>query len=97
MSYLLVGGDGRVGLCNQSSVIVGDVATISLEAIWRDHPLATVRRLHARYEGHRIDVCRICPVLEPSVVKGERPLAPADVTERVAWSDARVAPPSKPG
>lgn len=97
MSYMLIGWDGRVGLCNQSGVIVGDARTSSLEAIWRDHPLTTVRRLHAAYRGHRIDVCRICPVLEPSVSRGERPLEEAHVTERVAWSDDRVAASSKPG
>lgn len=95
MSYMLIGWDGRVGLCNQSSVVVGDAKTSSLEAIWRDHPLTTVRRLHARYQGHRVDVCRICPVLEPSTSKGETPLEEAQVMERVAWTDDRVAASSK--
>lgn len=97
MSYMLIGWDGRVGLCNQSSVIVGDAKTSSLEAIWRDHPLTTVRRLHARHEGRRIDVCRICPVLAPTLSRGERTLEEAQVMERVAWSDDRVAASSKPG
>jgi MoaA/NifB/PqqE/SkfB family radical SAM enzyme len=97
LSYMLIGWDGRVGLCNQSGLIVGDARTSSLEAIWRDHPLTTVRALHARYQGHRIDVCRICPVLEPAVSRGEHPLEEAHVTDRVAWSDDRVAAPSKPG
>ncbi|APR82276.1 Coenzyme PQQ synthesis protein E [Minicystis rosea] len=96
-SYMLIGWDGRVGLCNQSSVVVGDVTKSSLEAIWKAHPLTTVRRLHARYEGRRIDVCRICPVMEPATSKGESPLEEAHVTERVAWSDAQISMPSNGG
>src|SRR4029079_19349112 len=59
--------EGTVGLCNQSSVLIGDVKKTPLEAIWRGHVLTKVRRLHAGYEGHRVDVCKICPVMEPSV------------------------------
>jgi hypothetical protein len=93
---MLIGWDGRVGLCNQSSVIVGDARTESLEAIWRGKALTEVRRLHAGYEGRRIDVCRVCPLLAPRGSADERPPDAARVTERVAWSDARVAPRTGP-
>ena len=38
-----VSWDGSVGLCNQSSVLIGDAKTSSLEEIWRGYVLQKVR------------------------------------------------------
>jgi hypothetical protein len=90
LQHLQVHWDGTVGMCNQSSVLIGDVKTTPLEAIWRGHVLAKVRRLHADYEGHRVDVCKICPVMEPAVPHAQDHLEEARVTTRSWWREEQV-------
>ena len=92
MHHLMVGWDGQVGLCNQSSVIVGNVKTASLATIWRSHAFEEVRRVHACYEGRRIDVCKSCPVMEPDLSPEEREPATGLVTLRRPWRDEQIAP-----
>lgn len=96
LQQMQVGWDGNVGLCNQSSVLVGDVKKASLQEIWNGDVMRKVRRLHAGYEGHRVDVCRVCPVMEPMVTDDKEPLGEGQVTTRAYWRDDQVAPPEVP-
>jgi pyruvate-formate lyase-activating enzyme len=90
MGLMPITWDGHVSLCNQSTVIVGDANVTPLRAIWRGALVEEVRRLHAGYEGVKLDVCRVCPVMEPAISTGE-PLPPAQVTARRYVRDERAA------
>lgn len=90
MNHLIVCWDGAVGLCNQSSVLVGDVKSAPLEAIWRGHAMERVRGLHRAYEGGRVDVCRACPVMEAAVIPEGGQMEQGKVTVREFWREEQV-------
>jgi len=92
MGYMPICWDGRVSLCNQSSVIIGDANTTPLEALWKGHILEKVRRLHAQYQGHLVDVCRSCPVINPRAVGGDEHQEEAQVITRPHWRDDLPTP-----
>lgn len=86
-SYLNINWDGRVSLCNQTGVIVGDTNTTPIAEIWRGGALQKVRALHQRYEGMRVSLCRGCPVMMPSAPSDQRRIEEAQVTVRPEWRD----------
>ncbi|AUX45194.1 uncharacterized protein SOCE26_066750 [Sorangium cellulosum] len=90
LQQLQVAWDGSVGLCSQSSVLVGDVKTASLQDIWNGVVLQKVRSLHEAYEGHRLDVCKVCPVMEPVIARDNTPLGEGQVTTRAYFRDDQI-------
>lgn len=71
MNHMIINWDGSVNLCNQSSRLIGNVQTAQLQELWRGKAIAQVRALHQDFNGNRLDICRICPVMAPATVEGD--------------------------
>ncbi len=90
---MVIGWDGRVGLCCEDIFIdecIGNVLTESIEDIFNGEPIMRIRRLHQEGRKEDVPLCRECDVWAGDIVIREEDIVLGDRVVRkkeMVWAD----------